>query len=177
MRKVSAGIILAGFVFVFFALPFAGIDLLIDAVGFLLIFNGVRPLARLNRAFRPCPALSLGLTAVAALQLFTAGWAALCLGLLRAAGQAALCLLLGHGFCALSLPNSRPLARFTQVAFTLAALVAALGGVFQLFTLPPAFGAIAGRVFLVVQLGALAALVGTFFAKSPPPEEPPPYAL
>lgn len=50
MRRTAVGILLAGFVFIFFIIPFMGIDLLIDAVGFLLLFNGARALQKIGRA-------------------------------------------------------------------------------------------------------------------------------
>lgn len=86
MRRIAAGILLAGFVFIFFRVPVLGIDILIDAVGFLLLFNGARALQKMERAeaalcapdlFTP-PAFAFGaaqpiaiaLVALSAAQLF-----------------------------------------------------------------------------------------------------------
>ncbi len=50
MRRIAVGILLVGFVFVFFRLAVLDIDLLMDPVGFLLLFNGVRALQKIQRA-------------------------------------------------------------------------------------------------------------------------------
>ncbi|MDL2254151.1 hypothetical protein LJC49_08835 [Ruminococcaceae bacterium OttesenSCG-928-I18] len=66
----AIGILLAGFVLALFTIELAGIDILLDAVGWLLVFNGVRPLERPEGGIGPRAALALGLVAVSALQLF-----------------------------------------------------------------------------------------------------------
>jgi hypothetical protein len=121
MRKMALGIILAGCVFITFALYFAGIDLLIDAVGFLLILNGAHTLTKYGDRFGPCVPLCLGLVVVAALHLFFGGAAGLVIGLARACGESALFLLLAHGLALLPTVRPRPVPR-------IAARVAAAGG-------------------------------------------------
>ncbi len=107
--KIATGLILAGLVFVFFTVPFMGIDLLMDPVGFVFIFNGARALARLAQAaagpgggktaFGPAWVLALVLLALSLPQIFVAGGpAATVLGIARIVLQAALCLLLAAGF-------------------------------------------------------------------------------
>lgn len=70
MLKIPAILLLVGFVFVFFDLPFMGVDLLIDAVGWLIVFNGVRVFRHLWPAFGPIRVCSLALVGLGALALF-----------------------------------------------------------------------------------------------------------
>ena len=91
----AVGILLVGFVFALFTLTFFGIDILLDAVGWLLVFNGVRPLERPKGGIGVRASLCLGLVVVSAAQLFlTGGVVALLLLGARAALEAALFLLL-----------------------------------------------------------------------------------
>lgn len=95
MTAIIMGIMLVGFSFTFFALPFAGIDLLIDAVGYLLIFNAVRPLRKLYPAFKGSVSTSLLLVVVSSLELFFP-WGPLYA--IRAMADAFLLLCLARGF-------------------------------------------------------------------------------
>ena len=137
MQKTAVGVTLAGFVLAFFSLYAFGLDLLIDAVGFLLVFNGARALAVWAAPFKPASAVALGLVAVAAAQLFfVAGVPALVLGALRGVGLAVLYLLFAGGFATLfEAGRQKRLAAFAKAVFWLAAagsllaLVWPLGGV------------------------------------------------
>lgn len=104
MRRTALIIMTAGFLFLLdtASITVAGIDLLLDPVGFLLIFNAVRPLKKYGDRFGPCIPLSLALVALSAVQLFlTAGLAAAVVAALRYAGQGALLLCLALGLAAL----------------------------------------------------------------------------
>lgn len=70
MRKASIILILGGFVFVLFSAPLLGLDLLIDAVGYLFIWNGLRMLQKESPFFRLAIFFALILTGVAAVHLF-----------------------------------------------------------------------------------------------------------
>lgn len=69
MRKIPLGVLFAGYLFVLFAIPAFGIDLLIDAVGYLIIFNALRFLSKLYPKFAPAVPVSLVLTLAAAAHL------------------------------------------------------------------------------------------------------------
>ena len=95
MRRNAVGIMLAGFVFALFAVQVGGIDLLLDAVGWLLVFNGLRPMERPGGGVGPRAALCLALVAVSAAQLFlTAGTPELVAYVARMALEAAFFLLM-----------------------------------------------------------------------------------
>lgn len=123
MQKTAVGVMLAGFVLAFFSIEAFGMDLLIDAVGWLLVFNAARALAVWDKGFKPASWLALGLVGVSALQLFfMAGALALVLGVLRVAGQAALFLLLAGGFARLfAAGGQKRLAPVARAVFWLGA--------------------------------------------------------
>ena len=123
MQKTAVGVMLAGFVLAFFSLYAFGLDLLIDAVGFLLVFNSARALAVWAAPFKPASAVALGLVAVAAAQLFfMSGVPAVVLGVLRGAGLAALYLLFSAGFAPLfGAGYQKRLAPIAKAVFWLAA--------------------------------------------------------
>lgn len=73
MRRIAAGITLTGFVFAFVTLPFQGVDLLLDPVGFLLVFNGQRAFGKGYGGFKLSQLGALLLMAFSAVQLFVAG--------------------------------------------------------------------------------------------------------
>lgn len=160
MRKTAVGIILAGFLFIFIRLSFMGIDLLIDAVGFLLLFNGARALQKIGRAeaagllpvsganaageaARPPATLGFGaaqicaiiLIIVSALQLFLLGVPGVVAGILRAAGETALLFFLLRGFGPM-LQNGRLFAfvRLLPAAFALSMAAAVLSILFLFYT-------------------------------------------
>ncbi len=72
MQKTALWVVFGGFCFVFLAVPVAGLDILIDAVGYLVVFNALRFLGKLypGRCFKVSAVLSLVLVAVCAPQLF-----------------------------------------------------------------------------------------------------------
>ncbi|MDL2324229.1 hypothetical protein LJC61_03635 [Ruminococcaceae bacterium OttesenSCG-928-A16] len=127
MRRIAAAIVLVGFAFAFFTLPFAGVDILIDAVGFLLVWNGVRALQKKDAVYRFAAPCSLVLVAIAAAQVFLgggvaayavqsglAGWV---LQGLRLAAEGLLYWQLLAGFARLAKAGQRPgLAKLAYVA-------------------------------------------------------------
>ena len=121
----AVGILLAGFVFALFSFTVFGIDILLDAVGWLLVFNGVRPLERPEGGIGVRASLCLGLVVVSAVQLFfTGGAVALLLLGTRAALEVALFLLLISLFRNLLASYGR--ARLAAVLTGLLALSAAV---------------------------------------------------
>ncbi len=89
--SVALGLVLAGLVFALCSVRVGGMDVLVDAVGWLLVFNGLRPLEKPGGGVGPRGLLCLGLLALSAAQLFLvsgglAGW----LYLLRMALEAGL---------------------------------------------------------------------------------------
>lgn len=127
MRKAAVGILLVGYVFVIFALPAFGIDLLIDAVGFLLIFNAARALRRTEPAFAFAPWVALALVVVSALQLFLSGAALVALAILRGLGEGLLLGLLARGFGRMLAAEGKPRAAVLARAGLLLCAAAALG--------------------------------------------------
>lgn len=151
MRKTATLLILVGLLFTTLTLPFSGIDLLLDPVGFLLIFNGARPLAKYGDRFGPCVPLSILLIAASAVQLFLTGTPLVVAGLLRALAEAALYLLLLRGYARLARRRKgNGMAAVLAAGFALAALAtlaqAALG--FIAWAPAPAFawGLLAARL-------------------------------
>lgn len=168
MRKTAIAIMLVGFVFAFFSVRLAGVDLLIDAVGFLLVFNGVRPLQKSLPGFGQSSWCALALVLVSALQLFLGGFALLILGLLRSALEVALYLMLMGGFSRLLQAEGRgralPLWRAAALLCALAAVFSAL----LLFVTLPALAAT--LVLALLHLPLLLALV--WLALLPAPASP-----
>lgn len=101
MRKIAAWLVFSGLIFAFFSLPFAGTDLLIDAVGFLLVWNGVRALQKKDAVYGFAAACSLVLVGVAVLQLFLTSMGGWVLAGLRLAAEGLLCWQLFAGFARL----------------------------------------------------------------------------
>ncbi len=66
-------VLCAGLLFVFFSIQFMGIDLLIDAVGWVLIFNGIRILERPGGGIGPKAALCIVLAVAGGALLFLKG--------------------------------------------------------------------------------------------------------
>lgn len=160
MRKTAILILLAGFVFTSFAVEAAGIDLLIDSVGFLLAFNGMRGLARAQPGFAPGGAVCLGLVAVSALQLFCSGAVLAALSVARALGEAALYLLLLRGFWRM-LGNKSPARRPAAAALGLNAAAAPSAALMKLLW-PQAARAASGLLLgsHLLMLAALCLLAG-----------------
>lgn len=130
MRRTAIAIMLVGFVFVFFSVEFRGIDLLIDAVGFLAIFNAVRPFEKTMPGFGKSTWCAIALTVLAAGQLFFGGTVYLVLSLLRAAGEILLFLWLMRGFAQMLVRDGRrQLAPLVYGAFALNVAASAFGAV------------------------------------------------
>ena len=92
MRKTAVVILSIGYVFTLFRVEVAGIDLLLDPVGWILVFNGLWGLGKREKGrFRAGWITSLGLVALSAAQLFVKqGRAVLFLAGLNSALQLAL---------------------------------------------------------------------------------------
>ncbi len=71
----AVAVIFVGLIFVFFSFSFMGIDLLIDAVGWILVFNGVRVYERPRGGIGFIAVLCLILCVASALLLFFSGTA------------------------------------------------------------------------------------------------------
>lgn len=162
MRKTAQGIMLAGFVFVFFALPFAGVDLLIDAVGFLLVWNGLAALQKLDKTFGAAPLVCLALVAVAAAQLFFEGAAAQVLRAVRVAGEVVLYWQMLKGFARQAPKRAVPLpAWLFWCGFAVCAAAGLLYFAGLAAPLPPQVVAAAQWAGRTAILGLLAVLVIT----------------
>lgn len=160
MRKTAILLILAGLVFAFFSLPFEGIDLLIDAVGFLLVWNGVRALQKQTGQFAFGPVCSGALVVVCAAALFVpAGLAANLLLLTRGVLEAALILFLMLGFGRLAKEAAQTLdAALAKVApgLFVAGWAVYLAAALLPGSLPPP---LAGGVLLVARVALCLLLV------------------
>lgn len=73
MRRTALFLMLAGFVFVFFSVSLFGIDILIDAVGYLLVWNAIRALQRKESVYGFAATCCLALVVICAIQLITSG--------------------------------------------------------------------------------------------------------
>lgn len=98
MYKTPTVLVLVGFAVVYFTIPFLGIDILIDAVGFLLVFNGLLALKRQQRLFLFAPQCSMVLVVAAAAQLFASGWLLMALGICRVIAECVLYWQMMRGF-------------------------------------------------------------------------------
>lgn len=100
MSTAAIGLMVAGFLFTFYSIPVAGVDILIDAVGYLLLFNAAGALKKLGerRHFKLAPALSFLLVLYSAVQMFLYGGTAVLAGVPRALLELLLFLSLGRGF-------------------------------------------------------------------------------
>lgn len=70
MRKIPITLIIIGLFFTNISLYFNGIDLLIDAVGFLLIWNGVKALQKIDAVYGFANVCSFSLIFISILSLF-----------------------------------------------------------------------------------------------------------
>lgn len=153
---------LAGFVFVFFALPFAGVDLLIDAVGFLLVWNGLAALQKLDKAYGAAPVVCLMLVAVSAAQLFFRGTAGQALQAVRVVGELVLYWQMLKGFARCAPKRAVPLpARLFWCGLAVCAVAGLLYFAGLAVALPPQVVAAAQWAGRIVILGLLAVLVIT----------------
>ena len=151
----AAALMLTGFLFAQFSIHIAGLDILIDAVGWLLVFNGLRPLEKPEGGLGPRAGLCLALVAVAGAQIFALGGQAVVLQVMRALLEIGLFIsmaqLFGWWLPVAGLPKGR--VPF-QVILGLNALVSALGGVLAVVQIPAGGTGwplllVSGAVFLV----------------------------
>lgn len=170
VQKTAVAIALVGFVFAFLTVPFAGIDLLIDAVGYLLVFNGLHGLVKLHGtgALRAARAVAAILIAVCAVQLFFTGTVAGALALVRHLAEAILFGCMAPGFYRVLKNQQQPGGAVAcAIALGLCVLAALAAAVIDLFTLagspfaPQATSFIEGAG-LVVHLGLLVVLLVVF---------------
>lgn len=111
MRKTAVAIILLGLLFANFTLLFSGIDLLIDAVGFLLIWNGVSALQKVDPVYGKSGVISIALVVISIAQLFltnTQSIIFMILFLLRICAEGILCWQVTVGFSKLAVQWEKP---------------------------------------------------------------------
>lgn len=154
MFKVPVALLIAGLCFTFFSLTMMGVDLLIDAVGFLFIFNGLLHLRRKWTGFWAGPLCSILLVGISSLQLFLPAWTLV--GVLRLVLTSILYLVCARGFFQMLRPCSLFEARALAALFGLQA--AALLLVFVSKT-----GALAVGIQLGLQIALLILLFYTCF--------------
>lgn len=163
MRKTAIVLMCVGFVFIYFTVPVAGVDLLIDAVGYLLIFNGAWAFRLTNISFKIGALTALGLVPVAALQLFISGNAGSILELVRNILTFALLGFLMHAFAyELSQEGSSAAAIMCRGIFGLNMIAVT----FFSFLLAPASPAAASWCIIVCRIILLAFLLWTAFRKT-----------
>ena len=107
MRKTAVLLIVFGFAFVFFRIEAFGIDLLMDAAGYVLVFNGVRALGKVHGGFGISPALCIVLVLVTAVQIFLSGVPLVAVSLVRTAPEMCLFFMMAAGFYALAKADGR----------------------------------------------------------------------
>lgn len=92
MRKTATLLVVAGFGFAFITvwLPSMGIDLLIDAVGYLLVWNGLRALQARDKVYGFAPYVALALVGITTAQLMVRGTMIPVLSLVRPLAEALL---------------------------------------------------------------------------------------
>ncbi len=73
VQSIALGMMCVGLGFAYFGLLFNGVDLLIDAVGYLLVFNALRALKKIQHRFAGGDVIAGILTVVALAQLFVYG--------------------------------------------------------------------------------------------------------
>lgn len=171
MQRIALLVIFSGFCFAYLTIPFAGIDLLIDAVGFLVVFNGLRFLGKLYQPhFRGGKLASLVLVVVSALQLFLKeGLAAGTLAYVRAGMEVLLYFYLLLAFWAVLGQIGRPRLRGALAAvlgLAIAATGLAAAGRFG----GGALETITGWVLFGCQLLVLAGLLGLALLRWPVPQ-------
>lgn len=111
MRKTAVAIILLGLLFANCTLLFSGIDLLIDAVGFLLIWNGVSALQKVDHVYGKSSVTSIILLVLSIAQLFFTNPQSIIfmiLFLLRVCAEGILCWQVINGFCKLAVQWEKP---------------------------------------------------------------------
>lgn len=155
---------MAGFVFMYATLPFMGMDLLIDAVGFLLMFNGLNALRKLEPAcgFALPGFIALAMVVPAAVQLFASGGVLAVAGWVRLAGETLLYVLVFRALalCAKAGAAGLPVRLCIGAGMGFALLRAAAQVVGALA--PVQFGAALYTLQAAGLLGVLAAFLGVF---------------
>lgn len=170
MRRTAVGILLAGFVFIFFQLEFAGVDLLIDAVGFLLIFNSAHALRKIEgrdtegKLFGYPVPFAVALIVVSGVFLFAGGVFATILTVLRGVLEIGLFVSLQVAFLVLLRRRAQNLlAYLSSTALLLSAAVSLLGIPAALMVAMP-FGAVLASFCMVSGLIAHLFTLGVFVA-------------
>ncbi len=124
-------LVFSGLLFVLFSLPFLGVDLLIDAVGWILVFNGARICERPNGGIGPLAALCLILSAVASSLLFLTNTPLLVFSFIYALCQLGFFLFFGillfHILCAMHHKHSAYVGLIVFISFALFSPVLPLG--------------------------------------------------
>ena len=167
MRRTAFLILLAGVIFVYFSIPFMGIDLLIDAVGFSLLFNAIRPLRKTRQGFAIADSLCLGLVLVSALQLLFFGIPSIVLASLRALLETLVfCMLAGGLWQMLKRDNAPRLALSIKIIFGLGALFSLSNGIILVAGIQiPAFYGFGAKLYylmLILSTLLLAIMTGKF---------------
>ncbi len=126
MRKTAVLLIVFGLIFVFFRVEAFGIDLLMDAAGYILVFNGVRALHKAYGGFGISPVLCLVLVPVTAAQLFLSGVPLVVVSLVRVAPEMSLFCMMAAGFFKLAKAQGRAALGGCTFALFLAAAAASL---------------------------------------------------
>lgn len=143
MRKTAVAIILFGLLFANVTLLFSGIDLLIDAVGFLLVWNGIVALQKVDPVYGKSSITSMVLVVLAVAQLFFTDAQStifMILFLLRIVAEGILCWQVLNGFGKLAVQWSKPRYKtilliatiFSELLFILAIIF----GIYSNFSSP-----------------------------------------
>jgi hypothetical protein len=135
VHKTAMAIFLTGLVFSFFTAPAFGIDLLLDPVGFLLIFNAMNTLRKLAGGnvgagyFKVAMFISIALILLSTVPIFFDGEVGQAALTLRPALETVLfaMLLLGYASPALQLD----LAKTSKICFMCAIFIAELAAIFR----------------------------------------------
>lgn len=158
MRRTAVSIIIAGLVFVYFNIPFAGTDILIDAVGWLVVWNAVRALQKIDKVYYFAPQAAFALIIVSAFEMFASG------GMLRIAVISASILelvfwaMLVRGLYKLTLDSGTKLQHIILAAgFIFALLPPVIYAVANIQTQQPSYGSAA--VFAIYIMHILVLIV------------------
>ncbi len=169
MRKIACLLAAFGFAFAFFTLRAFGIDLLIDAVGFVLAANAMRAFRRFWGGFPGAAALCFALAALAVAGIFVFGTAFSTVVVLRAVGECFLFGIMAAGFLHMELPPKQRVWRVLLAAACFACAAAVVSpAVWQLLLSSAATNAFAA--FSAAAHALLVAVLAVFaFVPEPPP--------
>lgn len=167
MLPAAIGLLLAGFGFTFFSVTVGDLDILIDAVGFLLVFNGVGALRKANKGlFGGTAPVCLLLVVVACLQLFLPfGAMRVILLEARAALEAILYLLLARSMGRALQENQHVLSLVVRGAFLLNAFGTLMWGALSFFS--PLVALSFGDIFMLLFHLALIGVLGYLLLSVP----------